>query len=85
MWEKEPDSCRKTGKEVMEETENDNSNRDTEKTREDPNTGTVTENEQEDSAANGARISRQKKYILRKRNPWKTEILHQKIPVVRRR
>ena len=30
-------------------TENDNSNRDTEKTGEDPNTGTVTENEQEDS------------------------------------
>lgn len=30
-------------------TKNDNSNRDTEKTGEDPNTGTVTENEQEDS------------------------------------
>ena len=31
---------------------------------------------------NGTRISRQKKYILRKKNPWKTKILHQKIPVV---
>ena len=30
---------------------------------------------------NGIRISRQKKYILRKKTLWKTEILQQKIPV----
>lgn len=81
MWEKEPGSCRKTGKEVMEEQKMITVTGITEKREEDPNTRDVTENEQEDSYQWNPDFQAEE-YILRKKIPWKTKILHQKIPVV---